>query len=277
VEAFASGRPHRAALKAALDKKDRVGDALNCLRITRQRAVAARAAGAAAHALAPAEEAELENTLAELLTVLEALDDEIAPLVEADGEGFSRRWGHLTRAGVNDRSQLMRQVEKYEAETILETNQPTNRPTDQPTNRPTDQPTNQPTNRPTTHQLPTATQNKIPGTPTSTRAASRTSGATRPTCTCARPRSRWRTTASAPMRACSARVARAAARGARSSAAARPELRRRPLLRGVICRHAGVAFRHAGVAFNEFFFFFVVWSLLEVRWGVVRSLVVGMR
>ena len=113
VEAFASGRPHRAALKAALDKKDRVGDALNCLRLARQRAVAARAAGAAAHALTPEEEAELENTLAELLTVLEALDDEIAPLVEADGEGFSRRWGHLTRAGVNDRSQLMRQVEKY--------------------------------------------------------------------------------------------------------------------------------------------------------------------
>lgn len=35
-----------------------------------------------------------------------------APMIEADGEHFSRRWGYLSRAGVNDKSQLMRQVRR---------------------------------------------------------------------------------------------------------------------------------------------------------------------
>lgn len=29
-----------------------------------------------------------------------------------DGEHFSRRWGYLSRAGLNDKSQLVRQIEK---------------------------------------------------------------------------------------------------------------------------------------------------------------------
>lgn len=35
------------------------------------------------------------------------------PAVDADGRYFNRRWGYLSRAGVNDKSQLMRQMEKY--------------------------------------------------------------------------------------------------------------------------------------------------------------------
>lgn len=35
------------------------------------------------------------------------------PMIEADGQFFNRRWGYLSRAGVNDKSQLMRQIEKY--------------------------------------------------------------------------------------------------------------------------------------------------------------------
>lgn len=35
------------------------------------------------------------------------------PMIEADGQHFSARWGYLSRAGVNDKSQLMRQIEKY--------------------------------------------------------------------------------------------------------------------------------------------------------------------
>ncbi len=35
------------------------------------------------------------------------------PMLENDGEHFNTRWGYLSRAGLNDKSQLMRQVEKY--------------------------------------------------------------------------------------------------------------------------------------------------------------------
>ena len=38
---------------------------------------------------------------------------EVGPAIEEDGQHFNRRWGYLTRCGVNDRSQLQRQVEKY--------------------------------------------------------------------------------------------------------------------------------------------------------------------
>jgi hypothetical protein len=34
-------------------------------------------------------------------------------MIEADGMHFNKRWGYLSRAGVNDKSQLMRQIEKY--------------------------------------------------------------------------------------------------------------------------------------------------------------------
>ncbi len=33
--------------------------------------------------------------------------------MDADGKHFNRRWGYLSRCGVNDKSQLMRQIEKY--------------------------------------------------------------------------------------------------------------------------------------------------------------------
>ena len=35
------------------------------------------------------------------------------PAVDADGKHFNKRWGYLSRCGVNDKSQLMRQIEKY--------------------------------------------------------------------------------------------------------------------------------------------------------------------
>ncbi len=31
---------------------------------------------------------------------------------------FNKRWGYLSRAGVNDKSQLMRQIEKYAGEAL---------------------------------------------------------------------------------------------------------------------------------------------------------------
>ena len=34
-------------------------------------------------------------------------------MLEQDGMHFSERWGYLSRAGLNDKSQFSRQIEKY--------------------------------------------------------------------------------------------------------------------------------------------------------------------
>jgi HAD superfamily 5'-nucleotidase-like hydrolase len=116
IEAFASGREHRAALREALKKKDLVGDAFNNLRLARQRALMGPDARTA-HAdgpVIPAEDESLVNeALAQLIAVMERLDDQIAPAIEQDGADFNARWGYLSRAGVNDRSQLLSQIERY--------------------------------------------------------------------------------------------------------------------------------------------------------------------
>ncbi|KAL4430736.1 hypothetical protein ABPG75_005992 [Micractinium tetrahymenae] len=121
IEALAQGRQHRKQLKELLNKKDMVGDVFNQLRLARQRALSMDvgmvrgAAGAAA--LGPLasmdDEQEVNDTLGQLLMVMQILDDEIGPMIAADGMHFNRRWGYMTRAGVNDKSQLMRQIEKY--------------------------------------------------------------------------------------------------------------------------------------------------------------------
>ena len=36
--------------------------------------------------------------------------------MEADGKDFNKRWGYLSRAGLNDKSQFTRQIEKYAGE-----------------------------------------------------------------------------------------------------------------------------------------------------------------
>jgi hypothetical protein len=134
VVALATGRPHRDALKQLMVKKEIVGDLLNHLRLARQRAMAAErdteAAAAAAAAggrapggsldppaslssFGPEDEEALNDTLGELLLVLEQLEERIGPMLERDGHPFNSRWGYLSRAGLNDKSQLIRQIEKY--------------------------------------------------------------------------------------------------------------------------------------------------------------------
>jgi hypothetical protein len=51
--------------------------------------------------------------LAELLIVMRNLDEDIGPAISTDGNAFNPRWGYLSKAGVNDRSQLQKQIEKY--------------------------------------------------------------------------------------------------------------------------------------------------------------------
>lgn len=118
IEAFAAGREHRAELREALKKKDLVGDAFNNLRLARQRKLVgpqglSPAVSSPAASDAPGEEERINHALAQLLAVMERLDDIIGPAIERDGAEFNARWGYLSRAGVNDRSQLLRQIEKY--------------------------------------------------------------------------------------------------------------------------------------------------------------------
>lgn len=108
VESLAQGRPHRDRLKELMSKKELLGDVFNQMRLSRQRFVHGH------HNLASFEDEEgINETLAQLLMVMEALDAQIGPMLEQDGQHFNKRWGFLSRAGLNDKSQLCRQIEKY--------------------------------------------------------------------------------------------------------------------------------------------------------------------
>ncbi|KAK9819835.1 hypothetical protein WJX72_002959 [[Myrmecia] bisecta] len=108
IEALAEGQPHRSKLKELMNKKELVGDLFNQLRLSRQRYLNDRPP------LAPMQDGDAVNhTLAQLLMVMESLDSKIGPMLEADGSYFSVRWGYLSRAGLNDKSQFTRQIEKY--------------------------------------------------------------------------------------------------------------------------------------------------------------------
>ncbi|PNW73801.1 hypothetical protein CHLRE_13g573150v5 [Chlamydomonas reinhardtii] len=108
IDALARGRPHRDALKELMMKKELIGDVFNQLRLSRQRWVHGHTANASFE-----DEEGINETLAQLLMVMEHLDDRIGPALERDGEHFNKRWGYLSRAGLNDKSQLNRQIEKY--------------------------------------------------------------------------------------------------------------------------------------------------------------------
>ncbi len=40
-------------------------------------------------------------------------------MLEEDGKEFNERWGYLSRAGLNDKSQFTRQIEKYAGVTLI--------------------------------------------------------------------------------------------------------------------------------------------------------------
>lgn len=108
IAALAGGQPLRRQLKDLLRKKELVGDLFNQLRLQHTRQAFGRAAAAPHFESAEAVRADL----AQLLTVMDRLDQAITPLVLQDGAGFSERWGYLSIAGVNDKSQIQRQIEK---------------------------------------------------------------------------------------------------------------------------------------------------------------------
>eukprot|EP01025_Chloroclados_australasicus_P044344 TRINITY_DN4805_c0_g1_i1.p1 TRINITY_DN4805_c0_g1~~TRINITY_DN4805_c0_g1_i1.p1 ORF type:complete len:679 (+),score=92.88 TRINITY_DN4805_c0_g1_i1:39-2039(+) len=110
VDALARGRATRDALKTLLAKKDLVGDLFNQLRLARQRCINGRCDE---YRECFEDEEAINEDLAQVLKIMEKLDEAIVPMIEKDGKYFNQRWGYLSRAGVNDKSQIIRQIEKY--------------------------------------------------------------------------------------------------------------------------------------------------------------------
>ncbi|KAL0889939.1 hypothetical protein Bca101_013922 [Brassica carinata] len=109
--ALICSRGHREELIELINQKEVVGDLFNQLRLALQRRSKSRPAQTlAATNLA---DQELTETMQKLLIVMQRLDDKICLMLESDGELFNKRWGFLSRAGLWDKSHLMRQIEKY--------------------------------------------------------------------------------------------------------------------------------------------------------------------
>ncbi|KAJ4721879.1 5-nucleotidase [Melia azedarach] len=109
--ALINSRGNRARLVELINQKEVVGDLFNQLRLSLQR----RTKGRPAQTLAATnmDDQELTESMQKLLVVMQRLDQKIAPMLESDGELFNKRWGFLSRAGLWDKSHLMRQIEKY--------------------------------------------------------------------------------------------------------------------------------------------------------------------
>ncbi|KAK6913597.1 HAD-superfamily hydrolase, subfamily IG, 5'-nucleotidase [Dillenia turbinata] len=109
--ALIQSRSHRATLIELINQKEVIGDHFNQLRLALQRRMKDRPARTLA--ATNMDDEELTESIQKLLIVMQRLDQKIAPLLEADGELFNQRWGFLSRAGLWDKSHLMRQIEKY--------------------------------------------------------------------------------------------------------------------------------------------------------------------
>ncbi|KAK7264794.1 hypothetical protein RJT34_32405 [Clitoria ternatea] len=109
--ALIGSRRYRESLVELINQKEVVGDLFNQLRLALQR----RSKDRPAQTLAATNlnDEELTDSMQKLLIVMQRLDEKIAPMLDEDGELFNSRWGFLSRAGLWDKSHLMRQIEKY--------------------------------------------------------------------------------------------------------------------------------------------------------------------
>eukprot|EP00899_Mesostigma_viride_P028373 jgi/Mesvir1/8720/Mv02649-RA.2 len=112
VEALEKGREHRLELIKLMNRKAEVGYVFNQLRLALQRKQCGQPIenNPGLNAMTPE---EVTRVMSSLLLVMERLDEDIAPRLEEDGHHFNKRWGYLSRAGLNDKSHLTRQIEKY--------------------------------------------------------------------------------------------------------------------------------------------------------------------
>ncbi|KAI5077933.1 hypothetical protein GOP47_0007757 [Adiantum capillus-veneris] len=111
VRALEYGREHRKKLIKLMNQKELVGDVFNQLRLAVQRRT--KKCAAQTPLVTSLDEKELAENMQKMLLIMRQLDRKIAPMLEADGEHFNKRWGYLSRAGLWDKSHLTRQIEKY--------------------------------------------------------------------------------------------------------------------------------------------------------------------
>lgn len=64
------------------------------------------------------QEDEVDELNEKLERMAENLEDMLEPMLRADGAHFSKRWGLLFRAGLNNKSHLTRQIEKYDDDVV---------------------------------------------------------------------------------------------------------------------------------------------------------------
>lgn len=111
IKALNAGRQHREQLKRLMNKKEKLGDLFSMLRLVLVRRKNKRTFPDNVDAFL--HENEIEEILGKLLVAMERLDADIAPMLVEDGGHFNATWGYLSRAGLNDKSHLQRQIEKY--------------------------------------------------------------------------------------------------------------------------------------------------------------------
>lgn len=110
---MAQGREHRRAVKTLINKKEAIGDVFNQLRLWKMREGQGRTGLVPRSVRGMEDETRYNETMSQLLMLMEELDNKIGPGIDLDGSFFNTRWGFLSRAGLNDKSFLTNQIEKY--------------------------------------------------------------------------------------------------------------------------------------------------------------------
>ncbi|XP_068484365.1 uncharacterized protein [Phaseolus vulgaris] len=111
--ALIHSRGCRESLLELINQKEVVCDIFNQLQLTLQRRSKKLNSQLKTVAATNMDNENLSQSMQKLLDVMQILDVKIAPMLEADGDLFNKRWGYLSRADLWDKSHLMRQIEKY--------------------------------------------------------------------------------------------------------------------------------------------------------------------
>ena len=109
VIAMDRGRATSQALSALVKRKEQCANILNHLRTELHRYRSTKQSSL----FNKESEAGLYDTMARLLSTMVDYDNQIAPMLYQEGSHFNPHWGYLSRAGFNDKSHFMRQIEKY--------------------------------------------------------------------------------------------------------------------------------------------------------------------
>ena len=111
IEAIRLGSQSKKELRELIDLQHRLLDLYTQCTLIKQRALVNRPYS---DGIAVDERPiEADALLSKLESITEEVENVLDPLLKADGKHFSKRWGYLCRTGLNDKSHLTRQIEKY--------------------------------------------------------------------------------------------------------------------------------------------------------------------